>query len=233
MSYEGYFRHRNILAGHYEYHLPAHLRNVLPGDRGARILDIGCGFGQMLRALREIGYGNAEGVDASPEAVELCQGSRLAVRRIEDLERFCGERPEPGYELVIMSHVLEHIKKERIIPTLKAIRERLLAPGGAFLAMFPNAQSNTGCYWAYEDFTHETLITAGSLLFVLKAAGFCDVRFLDPEGLEGGRLLFRLPKKLLLRYYKAKIHFWNLVTNSAFHAPSPQIFTFELKTLAR
>ncbi len=49
----------------------------------------------------------------------------------------------------------------------------------------PNAQSHTGCYWAYEDFTHNTLFTAGSLLYVLKMAGFAHIEIIDKDALVG------------------------------------------------
>lgn len=234
MSYEGYFGYRNVSPSANEnYLLPTHLLDVFPGDRRTRILDIGCGFGHLLRALQGIGYENTEGVDVSSEAVAHCTEAGLNVTRITDLAQHCEEQREPVYGLVIMNHVLEHIEKSKIIPTLKAIREKLLVPGGSFLVMVPNAQSNTGCYWAYEDFTHTTIFTAGSLLFVLRAAGFETIRFLDPDGLEGSKPVFKAIKKVLLGFYRRRTHFWNLVTNSAFHAPSPRIFTYELKALAR
>ena len=108
-----------------------------------------------------------------------------------------------------------------------------MAPGASLLIMVPNAQSNTGCYWAYEDFTHTTLFTAGSLYFVLKAAGFDTVQFLDPDGLVGSRPGFKQPRAFFLFIYKMNIRFWNLVTASSFHQPSPQIFSYELKALAK
>lgn len=234
MSHEGYFRYRNVSPSVYDnYLLPTYLLDVFPRDRSTRILDIGCGFGHILRALQGIGYKNAEGVDVSLEAVEHCNESGLKVTRITDLTQYCEEQREPAYGLVIMNHVLEHIEKSRIIPTVKEIREKLIVTGGSFLVMVPNAQSNTGCYWAYEDFTHTTLFTAGSLLFALRAAGFETVHFLDPDGLEESKPVLKAIKKLLLCYYKRRTHFWNLVTNSAFHAPSPRIFTYELKALAK
>ena len=234
MSYEGYFRYRNVSPSVYDNYLfPTYLLDVFPRDRSTRILDIGCGFGHVLRALQGIGYVNAEGVDMSPEAVEHCIESGLKVAQISDLTQYCEEQREPDYGLVIMNHVLEHIEKSRIIPTVKAIREKLLVTGGSFLVMVPNAQSNTGCYWAYEDFTHTTLFTAGSLLFFLRAAGFETIRFLDPDGLKESRPAYKAIKKLLLAFYRSRTHFWNRVTNSSFHQPSPQIFTFELKAIAR
>jgi len=210
-----------------------YLRKVLPAEPDARILDIGCGLGQFLRELGSIGYRNAEGVDISPEAVESCLQRELNVSRIDDLERYCEEYSGSRFDFILTSHVLEHIRKDRIIPTLRVIRGKLLAPGGAMLVTVPNAQSNTGCYWAYEDFTHETLFTAGSLYFVLRSAGFGEVRILDPDGLEDSKPLVQLGKRILLSIYRMRLTFWNLVTNSSFHRESPQIFTFELKALAR
>jgi hypothetical protein len=127
--------------------------------------------------------------------------------------------------------VLEHIEKPRIVPTLRRIRERLMAPGAGLAIMVPNAQSPTGAYWAFEDFTHHTLFTAGSLLFVLRAAGFQSIEFLDPLALEGSRL--RWLRRPLLALYRLNLQLWNKVTGSAFHRGSPQIFSFEIKVIAR
>src|SRR2546423_12038582 len=46
------------------------------GKRGARILDVGCGTGANLQMLAS--YGAAEGVDISPEALELCRAPGLS-----------------------------------------------------------------------------------------------------------------------------------------------------------
>lgn len=233
-GWSDYFRYRNIATCKYaDYRLPVAIRKALPAEPNSRILDIGCGLGQFLHALGSIGYRETEGIDISPEAVENCLRRGLNVSRIENLERYCEEYSGPRFDLILMSHVLEHIRKDRIIPTLRLIRDRLLATGGGLLVMVPNAQSNTGCYWAYEDFTHGTLFTAGSLYFVLMSAGFGEVRFLDPDGVEDSKPLVRLGKRILLPIYRMRLTFWNLVTSSSFHRESPQIFTYELKALAR
>ncbi len=132
-----------------------------------------------------------------------------------------------------MSHVLEHLEKSTIIRTLQSIKQYLLKPEASLVVMVPNAQSNIGCYWAYEDFTHNTIFTAGSLCFVLKSAGFESIEFLDPDGLEASGPIVKWLKRFLLFAYKANSNFWNRVTSSSFHRPSPQIFTYELKALAK
>lgn len=97
----------------------------------------------------------------------------------------------------------------------------------------PNAQSNTGAYWAYEDFTHHTLFSSGSLYYVLKMAGFHQVDFLDIHCLEGLSTFKKYFRKFFLQLYAKKQAFWNKVTNSAYHGKSPIIYSYEIKALAK
>jgi 2-polyprenyl-3-methyl-5-hydroxy-6-metoxy-1,4-benzoquinol methylase len=233
MNNDDYFRLRNISENSYiQFQLPTYLLNILPDDINTRILDIGCGFGQMLRELIKKGYTNTIGVDVSEYAVDSCSKQGLNVQIISSIHHYCVSSAVK-YDFILLSHVLEHLDKSEIIPVVELIKTYLLEPGGSMLVIVPNAQSNTGCYWAYEDFTHTTLFTAGSLLYVLKAAGFLVVDFLDPDGLEGSSPAIRVLKKILLSVYKSNISFWNRVTTSYFHKPSPQIFTYELKAIAK
>jgi len=229
-----YFMHRNINSEFYDkYKLPFYFRTSIPSNKDINILDIGCGFGQMLTALRLEGYKNLLGIDISSQAVENCKSKGLKTIKINNLKSFCNDYRGDKFDLIIASHVMEHLEKSAIVENLGLIRNKLLKDSGTFLATVPNAQSNTGCYWAYEDFTHSTLFTSGSLYFVLKSAGFDTIEFLDPDGLEETPVILKPLKKLLLSLYKINKHFWNRVTSSSFHDPSPQIFTYELKVLAR
>jgi hypothetical protein len=97
----------------------------------------------------------------------------------------------------------------------------------------PNAQSNTGAYWAYEDFTHEYLFTSGSIYYVLTLAGFRQIEFIDIDCTEGLPIIKKLVRKILLKMYKAKVHFYNKITCSSFHKQSPEIYSFEIKVLAK
>jgi hypothetical protein len=96
----------------------------------------------------------------------------------------------------------------------------------------PNAQSNTGSYWA-EDFTHHTLFTSGSLYCVLSKAGFAQVEFIDADCTAGMRPRRRWLKRRLLTIHTANYRSWNRVTFSATHPPSPEIFSYEIKAVAR
>ncbi len=228
---ENYFNFRNIGAEYYSsYDVPNYLMKVLPKNLDANILDIGCGFGQTLKSLREKGYKNLKGIDINDESISQCKKINLDVTKVEDITSYAAAA-DKKYDFIIMSHVLEHIEKDKMIDTLKAIKS-LLSAQGKYCVMVPNAQSNTGSYWRFEDFTHHYLFTSGSLLYVLKAAGFTQIEFIDPDGLDGVTPFKKPIVKILLRYYKAKKKFWNKITASSYHRPSPQIFSFELKALA-
>ncbi len=88
-----------------------------------RALDIGCGAGYTLAALREMGF-EAEGVDARPEAVKLAEDRGFKVK----LGRFETDMfPDERYDLVVARSVLEHT----IDPlTLLSTMVNLLKPGG-------------------------------------------------------------------------------------------------------
>ena len=230
-EYDEYFKLRSIDEQTYEnYMLPYYMQHILANNKKLRILDIGCGYGQMLAALKRSGFENLAGIDVAPDAVAFCKKQGLDVTLIGDIDEF---KPTEKYDFIIMSHVLEHIEKSQVIRILKYIKNNLLADNGRFLLMVPNAQSNTGAYWMYEDFTHYTLYTSGSVLYVLKAAGFTDIRFADPDGVESAKSWYgKLIRKTFLKIYDMNRLFWNRITLSAYYRESPRIYTFELKVLS-
>ncbi len=231
--YRSYFENHCVSFDEYrDFKIPGYLIEELPCSKDSAILDIGCGPGHFLSSLKKMGYANLNGVDISDEAVEYGKKNGLNITKISSVIKYCRETRN-RYDFIIMSHVAEHIDKNEIIPTLKAVRENLMKAGACFFIAVPNAQSNTGCYWAYEDFTHTTLFTAGSLLFVLKTAGFKTIKFLDPLGIYNSGFLARIFKKILFRVYKCNIEFWNRVTGSSYHKQSPSIYTFDIKCTAK
>ncbi len=227
-----YFANRNIGAeSMMRYKIPPYLLSILPEDKGAAILDVGCGFGHVLDNLRSLGYTNLSGIDISDEAILHCHNINLNVEQISSLEDFFSKNTKK-YDFIIMTHVIEHINKEEIIKTLTEIKNTLTATGALYLTT-PNAQSNTGSYWMFEDFTHTTIFTSGSLIYVLRSAGFDTIEFLDPADLARHSPIARIIKKIFLKIYKLNKKFWNKVTASSYHKPSPEVYSFELKVLAK
>lgn len=196
MNNISYFEARRVSPEDYDkYKIPIYLKNRLPVNKDANILDFGCGFGQVLRELEALGYKNAIGAEIDQKAIEYCKKRGFKVEDVSNLDSFL-EKYENYFDMIIMNHVLEHFPKEKIIPTLSKLKNTLKKGGSIFIAV-PNAQSNTGAYWAYEDFTHSLIFTSGSIYYVLKMAGFDDIEFVDIECLEG----LKFPKKLLKNFY--------------------------------
>ena len=93
----------------------------------SRILDVGCGAGNLLRRLVDTGYAHAEGVDPFISADIRYRGSRLVRRaHVEDME---GQ-----FDLIMLHHSLEHIGPQA--STMASVA-RLLAPGGTSLIRVP------------------------------------------------------------------------------------------------
>lgn len=235
-----YFKARGVDEKMYEnYILPMYYKEILSNLKPkARILDIGCGFGQTLNAIKNKKYKwggemndfNLFGIDINENAIKYVKSLGIESQTIKDILEF---NPKEKFDLIIITHVLEHLPKDNIINTLKYFKENLLNENGSIFIAVPNAQSNTNCYWAYEDFTHTTLFTAGSIIYVLKMAGFNSINIIDKDATQGLSFIKKNIKKLFLLAYKINYKFWNRITSSAFHNPSPQVFSYEIKVLAK
>jgi 2-polyprenyl-3-methyl-5-hydroxy-6-metoxy-1,4-benzoquinol methylase len=197
----------------------------------ATILDFGCGFGQNVRAIKQHGFFNICGADVSPQALKHCRESGIDVFDVsagfDELEA-SGRR----FDFIVTTHVLEHIPKDQVIGVLTRLRG-LLSSDGALLVAVPNAQAYTGCYWAYEDFTHCTLYTTGSLLYILRAAGFSKTELLDRHAVAGSKLLRRTVRLAFAGLYRLNYGFWKKVLGSPTHISSVDVFTYELKMKAK
>lgn len=99
----------------------------------SRVLDIGCGNGGLLSALQERGFANIAGMDPSAVCVEV-----LRERGFEAVRGVVGDTPSGlgRFDLVILSHVLEHLLEPRIA---MASLKNLLSPVGRVYMETPDA----------------------------------------------------------------------------------------------
>jgi 2-polyprenyl-3-methyl-5-hydroxy-6-metoxy-1,4-benzoquinol methylase len=146
------------------------IQPYLPPQPSARIVDIGCGQGELVRLLIEAGYQHAEGVDVSPEQVRLAHAAGLTQVHEGDLTTFL-EASSGQLDAVLATDLLEHLTKDEVLATL----DRALAalrPGGVLIARVPNASSPFSGGIRHGDFTHETWYTARSVQQIAAAVGF-------------------------------------------------------------
>lgn len=104
---------------------------------GSRVLEVGCGNGKTLSALREMGC-EVVGMDFSEEAIKQC--ARL-VPGIDVRQGDLLDMPfeDGSFDIVVMSHVLEHVLPEDMDRAVSEVG-RVLVPGGlAYVRVFSMA----------------------------------------------------------------------------------------------
>lgn len=139
-----------------------------------RLLDVGCGAGNLLRAARTNGW-DAQGVDVSANSI----------RHIRELgfEGFHGELSKASYpaehfDVVTGAEILEHLAEPRLL--LREIA-RVLRPGGLFWTTTPHGRGLSArvlgikwrCVWPPE---HLQLFSVSGLRSLLRDAGFRELR---------------------------------------------------------
>lgn len=148
----------------------ARYRRLLPGDRSARIIDIGCGRGGFVHYLRRAGYTRVAGVDLSEEQAAAARALGIPEVVQGDFREVLGENPGV-YGAVIARDVLEHFPREETLGLLNLIREALVE-GGVCLIQTVNAESPFALRYRWGDLTHETAFSAAALRTALLLVGF-------------------------------------------------------------
>jgi SAM-dependent methyltransferase len=139
-----------------------------------RLLDIGCGAGNLLLAARKNGW-DAQGLDVSANAVKHVREAGFEVFQGELRE---ARLPSQHFDVITAAEILEHLPEPRLLVQEVA---RLLRPGGLFWTTTPHARGLSArvlglkwrCIWPPE---HLQLFSAGGLKTLLRDVGFSDVR---------------------------------------------------------
>lgn len=158
----------------------------LPKDKNARILDVGCGMGFVLSTLRDLGYGNAEGLDMDQGQVNAARDRGLNVTQSSNTEEELSMR-KGTYDQILALDLLEHIPISHQIPFVHHIAEAL-KPGGTFLCTVPNANASLAARWRYIDWTHHCSFTEHSLDFLLHSGGLHEIQVMPLEFIKRPKL---------------------------------------------
>jgi methionine biosynthesis protein MetW len=98
---------------------------------GTRVLDLGCGDGELLRMLVDRKKVTARGVEISKEGVRQCVAKGLAVHHA-DLDEGLGDYPDASFDYVILSQTLQTVHRPELV-----IQE-MLRVGRTGIVSFPN-----------------------------------------------------------------------------------------------
>jgi methionine biosynthesis protein MetW len=99
-------------------------------ERGARVLDVGCGDGELLRLLETRGV-DGRGIELSREGVNECVAKGLAVIQ-GDADTDLGDYPDDAFDFVILSQTLQATRHPRVV------LEHMLRIGRFAIVSFPN-----------------------------------------------------------------------------------------------
>lgn len=181
---EGGYRHQYDMwhgdeefEGRVAYHVEQ-IRGLLPP--GARTgLDIGCGGGAALSALRRLGL-EAEGLESDEGQVAQCQARGHDVSLTDDSNDWLGTRRHK-FDVVLLLDVLEHLPLVQAPALLQAARDAV-RPGGRVVLTVPNAGSAAGFLYFALDPTHHRCFTEQSLTALLTSCGFQRPIFFGERG---------------------------------------------------
>ena len=109
-------------------------------DPHSRVLDLGCGDGELLRLLAETRHVDARGLELSQQGVNHCVAKGLSVIQ-GDADTDLADYPEGAFDFVILSQTLQATQKPRVV------LEQMLRIGRRAIVSFPNF----GHWWVRVD----------------------------------------------------------------------------------
>ena len=98
---------------------------------GSRVLDLGCGDGDLLHLLADTRDVDARGLELSQEGVNRCVARGLSVIQ-GDADTDLADYPDAAFDYVILSQTLQATEKPRVV------LEQMLRIGRRAIVSFPN-----------------------------------------------------------------------------------------------
>ncbi len=98
---------------------------------GARVLDVGCGDGALLAALRDVKQAEARGLEIDPRNVAAAVGRGLSVVQ-GDADTDLRYYPDDSFDYAILSQTLQTTRRPDLVV------EELLRIGAQAFVSFPN-----------------------------------------------------------------------------------------------
>jgi len=148
------------------------------GQSNARILDVGTGYGRLLRQMHLLGF-DATGVEVNPDIVAANRRDGLNCLTVEEFRNTPGE-----FDVILMAHIIEHFSPKELLQFMDGYLDRLKV-GGKLVIAAPLASD-----YFYDDFDHVKPYQPTGIVMVF-GAGTAQVQYYSRNALELRALWFR------------------------------------------
>ena len=186
------------------------IKNYLPHlenkeKSSAKILEIGCNKGYLLKVFLDSGFEQLFGIDLSQD--DIAKAKFLNPKaKFECVDAFAYLDNESNtFDVVILKAVLEHIPKDEVMPLLKKINASLNI-GGIIIVDVPNMDWLFASHERYMDFTHEVGFTKESLGQLFRAV-FAESEVLSIDNYISSSFIHRI-KQQIGRFCLGKLLSW-------------------------
>jgi SAM-dependent methyltransferase len=140
------------------------------------VLDIGCGRGEFLGLLAEVGI-EARGIDLDADMVAYARGAGHDVQQADAITYLAG-LPDGSLGGIFCSHVVEHLQPAALVRLLELAADRI-RPGGTLVAETPNPRTLGILPGFFADLTHAQPLHPETLALLARQCGFeaVELRF--------------------------------------------------------
>ena len=146
----------------------------------SKILDVGCGFGRNIKVLSALGYQNITGVEVNSKIATFNNQHGILCITPDEFDK-----QNYQYDLILMSHVIEHFEPAELVKFLD--RYLFCLKSGGHLIIATPLMSDS----FYDDFDHIKPYSASSILSVFGGED-SQVQYYSTNNLQLLKLWFRM-----------------------------------------
>ena len=146
--------------------------------KGKKVLDLGCGTGELCWLATNLGAQSVVGVNLSQGEINYAKSHIHATFICQDILEYLSQCESESVDVLYALNILEHLTKDDLAKVLDQSK-RVLRDGGHLIAMVPNATSPFGAMTRYWDITHHQAFTPSSVQQLMRVFGFSKVEFAE------------------------------------------------------
>jgi 2-polyprenyl-3-methyl-5-hydroxy-6-metoxy-1,4-benzoquinol methylase len=170
---------------------------LIPAKKDLRILDLGCGYGELLMLLNSKGFTQTEGIDISPQQIEMAKELNVPNVQVADAFAYLGSQKN-AIDIITGIDIIEHFSKDELVKLLALIKEAL-KPGGIAIFRTPNMDAPFTSTYAFGDYTHQSFLNYSSAEQLFNSIEFSRVEVL-PSFIKVKGALKEILRKLVWKW---------------------------------